>query len=182
MAVADKLQIANPILLPNQEAEEGQLEGGEGDHRSDRKDGRTTHASRVTAKVLQIPADQDRRKIPCISPPPTFSSSPPFPTCVPARWRRGKLETPSVRPPPPKLPPKVAPLPEQAIHCRKSYSEVSVKETWGAEGGKGGNLMSAVTYKNDCWAGGGDGADGGLGAENALPNEFASSSNTDEWR
>ena len=35
--------------------------------------------------------------------------------------------------------------------------------------------------------GGGDGgvdggADGGLGQENALPNEFASSSNTDEWR
>ena len=154
MAVADKLQIANPILLPNQEAEEeGQLEGGEGDHRSDRKDGRTTHASRVTAKVLQIPADQDRRKIPCISPPPppTFSSSPPFPTCVPARRRRrGKRETPSVRPPPPKLLPKVAQPPERAIHCRKSYSEVSVKETWGAEGGKGGNLMSAVTYKNDC--------------------------------
>ena len=78
--------------------------------------------------------------------------------------------------------------PQSTIHCRKSYSEESVKEKWGGrkEGGKegrkavvappapatspgpawppplawlpprsenggcGGNLMSAVTYKNDC--------------------------------
>ena len=50
--------------------------------------------------------------------------------------------------------------------------------------------MSAVTYKNDC-RGGRARAEGmeessepmaAIGQENALPNEFASSSNTDEWR